>query len=52
MTRRLVIVVLEEGGSLEIDYDPVDSFASWEAAAALEEAARIVRADMDSEEAE
>lgn len=48
MARRLIVVAVETDGSLELDYD--GDWAAWEAAAALEEAARIIREDATAEQ--
>lgn len=45
--RRLIIIAAEPGTTLEIDYE--GDWAPWEAAAALEEAARMVREGQEEE---
>ena len=48
MTRRLIVLAVEEGMSLEIDYE--GEWDVWEALAALKEAVRIVREEALKEE--
>ena len=47
--RRLIVIAAQRGMTLEVEYEPEDAWAPWEAAAALEEAARMVREGQEEE---